>query len=190
MITGFLGNQEILLAAYDDGDVKAYHVDTIAAAVAAKEREGSCLGFEVNPEVQPTVALGENVGSSAWGLAIHQKSRLIAVSSNRHEVTVFAPGLTTKPAHRRGKWSAAEGEVRQRDVNWRIVVSMGRNTSNIPNLCFIDDEAGQAEKICAIDINGAVWIADIWSACQPLVYIPPIKHRLLLSEEFPLNASR
>lgn len=35
----------------------------------------------------------ENVGSSAWGLAIHQKSRLIAVSSNNHEVTVFVHGI-------------------------------------------------------------------------------------------------
>ena|SRR6187402_10462 len=32
----------------------------------------------------------ENVGSSAWGLGIHQASRLIAVGSNLREVTVFS----------------------------------------------------------------------------------------------------
>lgn len=35
----------------------------------------------------------ENVGISAWGLAVHSASRLIAVSSNHHEITVFAFGL-------------------------------------------------------------------------------------------------
>lgn len=34
-----------------------------------------------------------NVGISAWGLAIHTQARMIAVSSNRHEVTVFRFGL-------------------------------------------------------------------------------------------------
>ena len=37
--------------------------------------------------------LHENVGMSAWGLAIHEKSRMIAVSSNLKEVTVFMPAL-------------------------------------------------------------------------------------------------
>ena len=36
----------------------------------------------------------ENVGSSAWGLAIHSQSRLIAVSSNLKQVSVFAFGVT------------------------------------------------------------------------------------------------
>jgi len=36
----------------------------------------------------------ENVGNSAWGLAIHSKSRLIAVSSNLKQVSVFAFGVT------------------------------------------------------------------------------------------------
>lgn len=38
----------------------------------------------------------ENVGDSAWGLAIHEKSRLIAVSSNKKEVTVFVHGTYSK----------------------------------------------------------------------------------------------
>lgn len=36
----------------------------------------------------------ENVGMTAWGLALHEESRLIAVSSNRREVTVFVPAIT------------------------------------------------------------------------------------------------
>jgi len=37
----------------------------------------------------------ENVGKTAWGLAIHEKSRLIAVSSNLREVTVFCFGSSS-----------------------------------------------------------------------------------------------
>jgi hypothetical protein len=35
----------------------------------------------------------ENVGQSVWGLAIHEQSRLIAVSSNAREVTLFIFGF-------------------------------------------------------------------------------------------------
>ena len=37
----------------------------------------------------------ENVGKTAWGIAIHEKSRLIAVSSNLREVTVFCFGSSS-----------------------------------------------------------------------------------------------
>jgi hypothetical protein len=36
----------------------------------------------------------QNVEISAWGLAIHKNSRLIAVGTNKHNVHVFAFGLT------------------------------------------------------------------------------------------------
>jgi hypothetical protein len=44
--------------------------------------------------------------------------------------------------------------------------------------------------VCAVDINGYTWIADIWRPCQPLVCIDPLRHRVFLSEESPLNISR
>lgn len=42
----------------------------------------------------------QNVGISAWGLAIHQEARLIAVSANSANVDIFAPALTqySKPS--------------------------------------------------------------------------------------------
>jgi hypothetical protein len=36
----------------------------------------------------------ENVGITAWGLAIHEQSRLLAVGSNHREVTVFMHAFT------------------------------------------------------------------------------------------------
>ncbi|KAH6898588.1 hypothetical protein B0T10DRAFT_114507 [Thelonectria olida] len=184
IITGFLGKEEIVLACYDDGDVAAYYVERIADQLP--EHRYSCT--EKVPQGAPTPILHENVGDSAWGLAIHQRSQLIAVSSNRHEVTVFAPGLASN--HMPSAECSLPEMVAQRHLNWRIVIALAINTSNIPNLCFIDDDKGYADKVCAIDINACVWIADIWRSRQPLVCIDPLRHLFFLSEEFPLNVSR
>ncbi|KAF7871850.1 hypothetical protein EAF04_003957 [Stromatinia cepivora] len=85
MIIGNLGDKEILLFCSDDGDVTAYYTDLLAEELqqAGESTASSIPVGNTRPFFQ------ENVGESAWGLAIHQKSRLIAVSSNRHEVTVF-----------------------------------------------------------------------------------------------------
>ncbi|KAJ8059196.1 hypothetical protein OCU04_012167 [Sclerotinia nivalis] len=85
MIIGNLGNKEILLFCSDDGDVTAYYTDLLAEELQqAEESTASSI-----PVGNTRPFFQENVGESAWGLAIHQKSRLIAVSSNKHEVTVF-----------------------------------------------------------------------------------------------------
>lgn len=104
---GDLGDKEILLAARDNGDVVAWYTDIIARAVEQQlallaRREAS--GKEIvppplrpkdkdYPPPQPRHFFAENVGNSAWGLAIHKRDRLIAVSSNNAEVTVFAFAL-------------------------------------------------------------------------------------------------
>lgn len=104
---GDLGDKEILLAARDNGDVVAWYTDSIAWAVEQQlallaQREAS--GKDVVPPPlepkhkdysppEPRHFFAENVGNSAWGLAIHKRDRLIAVSSNHAEVTVFAFAL-------------------------------------------------------------------------------------------------
>ncbi|CAD6445846.1 9cbdcb83-0be9-4bd8-9298-e053c3add996 [Sclerotinia trifoliorum] len=85
MIIGNLGNKEILLFCCDDGDVTAYYTDLLAEEL--QQAEQSTASSIPIGNTRPF--FHENVGESAWGLAIHQKSRLIAVSSNKHEVTVF-----------------------------------------------------------------------------------------------------
>ncbi|KAI0446736.1 hypothetical protein F4803DRAFT_502259 [Xylaria telfairii] len=89
LIMGDLGNEEILLLACDDGDVLAYYNSKIAMTLLNIE-----TGIvPTNPtDIEPF--FHQNVGISAWGLAVHKKSRLIAVSNNRHEVHVFAMALT------------------------------------------------------------------------------------------------
>lgn len=80
-----LGEEEILLIACDGGDVIGYFTRSI-------EKATSTFVFSVTPFFH------EYVGASAWGLDVHKDSRLIAVSSNTHEVIVFAFALADEMA--------------------------------------------------------------------------------------------
>lgn len=208
LCTGMLGDKEILLGCCDNGEVLAYYVDEIADRVSRRgtrapsgptgcdTRNGRDRVREGRPGLQPFFRA--NVGKTAWGLAIHQKSRLIGVTSNRAEVTVFAFALTAgSPGDRLREANDpveqredVETWVRQRHRNWRIVVALGHEAENLPNFCFLDDVRGRADKICAIDITGAVWVADIWKPCQGALRIPRNMRDEFWSEEFPGDMSR
>ncbi len=168
VITGFLGCEEIVLAAFDDGDVVAYYMKDAAEHILP-----SCP--RQRPP-KPKKFFHENVGRTAWGLAIHAKSRLIAVSSNLHEVTVFALGLKGSPQGppSRPPFSIdyVDKSVQKRMRNWRIIVLFGRECDNIPSIAFMDDKDGYAEKIVAQDTEGPCWIADIWKSCTAPIKIP------------------
>ncbi|RBR03803.1 hypothetical protein FVER53590_00984 [Fusarium verticillioides] len=186
MITGFLGDEEIVLACYDDGDVVAYYTKEIEKH--AKECRATS---DRSHKSVPRQFFHENVGISAWGLAVHRKSRLIAVSSNRHEVVVFALALTQDPPSRRASLSRTTRlDIPTRTRNWRIIIRMAPSADNIPNVCFLDDCRGHAQRICAIDIKGTAWLADIWQGNRGLIVIPPLCSNLLKSEEFHPAPSR
>jgi hypothetical protein len=143
----------------------------------------------------------ENVGSSAWGLAIHQKSRLIAVSSNNREVTVFIHGSRAfsdscyeheylKPEnlwgtshHDRGSFPekhgrmSASGSTHSRTTfpnSFRRVLRPGHECHNIPSIAFADSCDDLAQSIIATDINGNLWLLDIWAkTSKPVVSRAP-----------------
>ncbi|RDA85186.1 hypothetical protein CP532_2373 [Ophiocordyceps camponoti-leonardi (nom. inval.)] len=234
MIVGSLGNEELVVTSHDDGDVVAYSTRRIAEWIAgrSRRRRAESAGPPVQTLVQddcpwhgpgscnrssiPKPFFHDNVGRSAWGLAIHERSRLIAVSCNHGDVTVFAPALTSvvegrrRPEHEwhdecsdtcsecsgacnkcskacsncsgtcndcSGTCINVESHVRQRARNWRILVSLGDAADNIPNVCFIDDaQTGSASMVGAVDIKGAVWLADIWKPLVPATRIPDGRH--------------
>ncbi|PNH63499.1 hypothetical protein VD0002_g4888 [Verticillium dahliae] len=165
--TGFLGHQEIVLLVFDDGSVIAYYTKHIAEYVLLHVRPPGAAASAVKAAPIPRPFFRENVGSSAWGVAVHQESRLIAVSSNRREVTVFAFGLSKQPggAKKGHKHDFPVALVAGRKRNWRIVLLLGEEGHNIPNVSFWDDKNGLAEKVCAVDIYGNTWILDIWKPC-------------------------
>lgn len=175
IVVGDLGNLEILLLSFDDGDVVAYYTHLIVQAI---EQRRSLRGRKAG-RLLPGPFFHENVGASAWGLAIHTHSRLVAASSNRHDVTVFAFALESKEKQTDEQaqaspelWSGQgvlglEMHFRSRTRTWRIVLSTGhdgRNSPhNIPSIAFCDDDRGNADKVAAVDINGNTWLLDIWN---------------------------
>lgn len=194
LIVGFLGQKEILLSAHDDGDAVAFYVKDIADYIANKAMASK--GQKRSLIAPPEPFFHENVGLSAWGLAIHQQSRLIAVSSNRHEVTVFAPALAPdEPSQARACdcrlcCSGPEERVRHRARSWRIVLVLARTAANIPNINFLEDEDGNADKIAAIDIKGSLWIADIWKPFHAALKAASLPMSLLKRGEMFNNAAQ
>lgn len=188
MVIGDLGEKEILLIARDNGDVVAWYTHTIAHCIEARRlwerhpRAGTRETTSVKPP-SPRHFFATSVGLSAWGLAIHTKSRLIAVSANTSEVTVFAFALDGDDADAQFEDTATNVHAtvlpmcedfepvqsrlresfRTRKRTWRIIITFGREASNLPSISFCDDSHGNADRIAAIDINGCLWIADIWN---------------------------
>jgi hypothetical protein len=178
VITGMLGEREVVVAGYDNGDVVAYDVRDVLAEVlrigklrSIAARKGSASPSQPRSTTKPF--LHENVGKSAWGLAVHRQSRLIAVSSNHREITVFAVALHgdhVGPATCEG-CTHVKKQVQQRRRTWQIVIALGQGADNIPNVSFLEDEHGEADKVCGMDISGKAWIADIWNPREQCSYL-------------------
>jgi len=86
IIIADLGKDEIVLCACDDGDVVAYWTRGIQNAIKRSQEEDAIMGGTAE-EMRPM--FHQNVGESAWGLAVHKESRKVAVSSNTTEITIF-----------------------------------------------------------------------------------------------------
>ncbi|OQN98650.1 hypothetical protein B0A48_15316 [Cryoendolithus antarcticus] len=99
-----LGTEEVLACVRDDGDCEVFMLRHILSAIENYHRNASAdmlkLAFD-----RPIYRI--NVGSSAWGLSIHSEARMLAVSSNLHEITVIKFALVdpsednVKPSKRR-----------------------------------------------------------------------------------------
>ncbi|KAL5347006.1 hypothetical protein ACLOAV_008149 [Pseudogymnoascus australis] len=178
LIVGNLGNQEIILCACGDGDVLAYYTAPIhRASLTPPTTPSSTPTLRAPP--QPTPFFHEHVGISAWGLAIHTQSRLLAVSSNAHEVQVFAFALsspiptcvpTPRTAASVENFPIAErltSSPKSRDTNFRICIPLGPRGDNIPSIAFTSAPDGEADKVIASDIRGALWFLPLWGAEDP-----------------------
>lgn len=188
---GSLGDVEIVAFAYDDGDVAAYYTHMIVHHISSTDESGRRPPIP-STQLTPQPFFHDNVGVSAWGLAIHTKSRLIAVSSNKHEVTVYAFALTRAPARSVDSqepegspltWSGQtavelEKHVQSRTRTWKIVLPLGINGNNIPSIAFVEDGQGYAEKVAAQDIYGQTWLLNIWKIGAQPTYCPATADRL------------
>lgn len=240
MLIGNLGDLEILLVARDNGDVAAWYTSAVAREVEVRlgaNPDGSPSESPPGGLPSPKHFFADNVGVSAWGLAVHAKSRLIAVSANNKEVTVFAFALDAEDAdaqfqnmhsnlndlenickmdtkkekspsartqyelckdlaqafdeddgsishgtmdekvrtqfrRKSGGLIRLETKFWTRRRTWRIVIPIGMEAANLPSVSFCDDSEGNADRIAAIDINGSLFIADIWSLRSRVARVP------------------
>ncbi len=177
-----LGEQEVLACVCDDGDVVVYHTRTIFDTLkrTSKPRQDDAKTYH---EIRPFFI--DNVGLSAWGLAVHTASRMLAVSSNTGNITVFAFALTKtldpdeaessqsnldqgfSDSSHDDLWSSKlesftdqilEPTPPDRSSNQRITLT-GNNT-NIPNIAFGDSEG---RYLLSTDISGLMVGWDIWA---------------------------
>lgn len=177
MIVGDIGHEEILLTSSDDGDVIAFTTNSIQHAIQDNVAGNTDIGCRLN------AFFIENVGHSAWGLAIHKAARLIAVSANTQEITVFAFALGNNPVSENGSededyalsssidglggdadWLCIEGSIDPPERSSRnIKVRLIGHKTNIPNITFCNSDADpHGQYLLSTDIDGQTFIWDVW----------------------------
>ncbi len=178
LLVADLGEEEIIACVCDDGDVLAYHTRAVSNAV---ERRSTLDAIGYSDDYSPKPFFNENVGLSAWGLAVHKAGRMIAVSANTHEITVFAFALSPENAgseddeltHTRNEplghstWISDSERLQaispsERTDNLRIVLRGHRN--NVPNIALCNtDQDREGRWLVSTDIDGEMLVWDIWS---------------------------
>lgn len=198
IIVDELGRDEVLLLATDSGNVCGYHVEAIFSAVKRCAKSGYRRPFD-GSEVTPFFV--ENVGMSAWGLATHKFARLIAISANTGQITVYAFALVD-PSSEDMDDPASDPDsdglnATQSDQTWvsihnikqlrELQRSMPRNHrsrnlrltyrghfDNIPHISFANfDLDSNGSWMASTDISNRVIIWRIWDDLGPYrVYYP------------------
>jgi len=139
LVVTFLGIEEIFLVTCDDGDVLGFQTYEIQQAIE-RRREPDCPETIYGSDVRHFFL--ENVGKSAWGLAVHTEARKIAVSSNTHCVMVFEFGLARKDE--------------------QTAYTLSGQLDNIPCVTFCNTgEDPDGRFLACGDIMGIVYIWDL-----------------------------
>ena len=172
LIVQNLGNDEVVAVVRDDGDVDAFLVRHVMQAIERRSEGGNTIGV-IADEIRPIFQ--DNAESSAWGLAIHTQARILAISSNKHEVRIFKFGLVDddgespdEEPHETGQDipdavnSNEEGpqtsNSRRQDVTLHVI----NGNANIPYIAFCntgDDPEGR--WLLTTDIAGCCRTMDL-----------------------------
>lgn len=146
-----LGTQEVLACACDDGDVLVYYtsgLNGVFKALAADE--------DYKPQLRPLIV--RNVGRSAWGLAVHINARLLAVSCNTHDITVFAFALTDDSVLYNVPDTEWQYPGRGKDNS---LVLRGHG-ANVPNIAFLNSDLDKEGRyLVSTDLTGLIILWDL-----------------------------
>lgn len=129
----------------------AYLVRHIVQAIARRAEPDSTIDVDAD-ELKPIFQ--SNVGLSAWGLAVHSQARIIAVSANTHNITIFRFALIEEDKvdmDDQHDESTDAGPDRTMDYFPSVI----NGSSNIPYIAFCntgDDPDGR--WLLTTDISG------------------------------------
>jgi hypothetical protein len=161
-----LGNEEILLGTCDDGDFFIYRIEAIRKALSATSSEE---WPECGPEIP--LFLHQNMGASAWGLAVHKEARMIAVSANTHEVRVLAFALASEDGEQLDSDSMDErirdDETDPHPEDFPFPRKYDHHFTleakhNVPSVSFNNNDQDPAGRwLYGTCITGEVWLWDL-----------------------------
>jgi hypothetical protein len=165
----YLGQDEIILITCDDGDVIGYRTEEIQRAVD-KRREASDDENDIFAEEPVRTFLHRNVGASAWGLAIHQEARMIAISANTHKVTVIAYALAQPGGNSDNSSISSDSDMEECSDEENLadfpsprrqdhVITLSAR-HNVPSVSFNnsgDDMVGRWLSSCSINGETLIW---------------------------------
>ncbi|KAK5163640.1 uncharacterized protein LTR77_010589 [Saxophila tyrrhenica] len=160
LIVQDLGTEEAVAVVRDDGDVDAFLVRHIVQAIDRRAEPDSTIGI-TGDEIRPFFQ--SNVGISAWGLAIHTEARILAISSNAHEVRVFKFGLlqadedVAAPDNGEGS-DNDQHHHRKTDITHHVL----NGETNIPHIAFCNTgDDPEARWLLTTDISGVCRVMDL-----------------------------
>ncbi|PVH98729.1 hypothetical protein DM02DRAFT_729695 [Periconia macrospinosa] len=157
----YLGTDEVVIVTCDDGDVVVYRVPDIFRAMEKRRTSLPDNQMEADLDDEVRVFRHINVGSSAWGIAVHREARLMAISANTHNITVLAFALSDPSDDSSSEIDRGFPHDRKRDQD--IVL---RGTTNIPALSF-DNTNSHGRWLVSSSINGNTHIWDLHNPRQP-----------------------
>jgi hypothetical protein len=186
-----LGRDEVLLLVTDSGNICGYRVEAIYSCLARCKEQRFKRPFD-GAHVSPFFT--EEVGMSAWGLATHKFARLIAVSSNTGQITVYAFALVNSTQDEDGMlqecsltsdqtWVSINNRKQLRELqklmpyNYRsrnLRLTYRGHFDNIPCVSFANfDLDANGIWMVSTDISNRVIVWRVWDDLWPCrVYFP------------------
>lgn len=184
------GDEEILLATCDSGDVVGYNVRAIEKALPESSSPVTDMNSryfyrDASRQLFITPFFHENVGLSAWGVDVHSAARLIAVSSNTHNIIVFSFALSSaveggmemldrvEPpddmqsfSRLSSKWLAtSDFKSRDRNIVWALL----GHADNIPHVSFFNGQVSETKSVRPI--QSSMRFEDIEKCCNLATYL-------------------